>query len=281
MKHLKAKLLTSVAMVLVAAALMATASFAWYTISTNPEIANISTSVGANGNLEIALLSAADATDVAASAEGDAGKNAAWGNLVDLTAFEFKELKPCLFEAGVISIPTFGLDGRIVSVDALNATWKAATGSGNFTDGGIFEYVDTAGNVFAYRVDFFMRSNVAGTVSLGAAADRGAGDESGAGSTITADSNITIAFYQETTELLTLDAEDTAGGTLEGDVITLTENTTELISMYIFVDGATLTNAELLTEDLDVDINIQFTHSETLDPLDIQGADYDKTGAGD
>lgn len=276
MKHLKAKLLSSVVMVLIAAVLLSSSAFAWYTLSTNPEVANISTSVGANGNLEIALLSAEDATEVEDSAEGDAGKNVAWGNLVDLTAFEFEELKPCLFEDGVISIPTFGLDGRIVSVDALDATWKTGTGSGNFTDGGIFEYVDAAGNVFAYRVDFFMRSNVAGTVSLGAAADRGAGDSSGAGSTITEDSNITIAFYQGATELLTLDADATAGGTLEGEVIELTENTPELISMYIFVDGETLTNAELLTEDLDVDINIQFTHSETLDPLDIQGADYDK-----
>ncbi|MCQ2435596.1 MAG: hypothetical protein MJ101_01675, partial [Clostridia bacterium] len=189
MKSLKTKLILSIAMMLVAAIMTTGVSFAWFTISTNPEIANISTSVAANGNLEIALRSTATATTVDESAVGDSGQNIKWGNLIDLSKFDFKSLKPVSFTSGngsfdsgsagtypTVSAPEFGLDGRIKSIVALTATAQSGNGSGTFNDGVIFAYVDSANKVWAYRIDFFMRSNVAGTVSLSVAADRGAGE---------------------------------------------------------------------------------------------------------
>ncbi len=51
----KSKLMAALVMLLVSAIMMSTASFAWFTISTAPEISNMKSTVAANGNLEIAL----------------------------------------------------------------------------------------------------------------------------------------------------------------------------------------------------------------------------------
>ena len=84
---IRQKMMAAVAMLLVASLLMVTSTYAWFTLSTAPEVTGITTSVGANGNLEIALLT----TDTYAtpanitSAVGDsyvtAGKNATTANI--------------------------------------------------------------------------------------------------------------------------------------------------------------------------------------------------------
>ena len=86
MKHLKEKLIATIAMLLVATVMLTSASFAWFTISTNPEISNIQANVTTNQNLEIALDNGTG-TAPAASASDDSGKNTTWGNLVDLNKF--------------------------------------------------------------------------------------------------------------------------------------------------------------------------------------------------
>lgn len=288
MKSLKTKLILSIAMMLVAAIMTTGVSFAWFTISTNPEIANISTSVAANGNLEIALRSTATATSVDDSAVGDSGKNIKWGNLIDLSKFTFDSLKPVSFTSGngsfdsgsgcpAVSAPEFGLDGRIKSVVALTATAKSGNGSEPFNDGVIFAYVDSNNNVWAYRIDFFMRSNVDGTVSLSTAAARGAGED-GLGSTITPDSNVTVAFSDGTNFVVA--GEGSGSGTLSAEVTTLTANVVKCVSMYIYVDGVSLTNADMFTSDYAVAINVQFKHSATLDPLDITGSGNGRISSG-
>jgi len=91
-KHLKQKLLSALAMLMVATTLMATTSYAWFVLSTAPEVIGISTNVGANGSLEIALLNTKTRADMTTirSGIGDSmvannpAANNAWGNLVDL-----------------------------------------------------------------------------------------------------------------------------------------------------------------------------------------------------
>ena len=288
MKSLKTKLILSIAMMLVAAIMTTGVSFAWFTISTNPEIANISTSVAANGNLEIALRSTATATSVDDSAVGDSGKNIKWGNLIDLTKFSFESLKPVSVTSGngsfgsgsgcpTVSAPEFGFDGRITEVKALTTTVQSGNGIDPFGDGVIFAYVDSAGKVWAYRIDFFMRSNVTGTVSLSAAAERGAG-EAGLGSTITSGSKVTVAFSDGAHFVV---ATENSGTLSADDVTTLTANEIKCVSMYIYVNGANLTNADM-ADDFDVDINVQFKHSAdpALDPLDIQGSGNGRINSG-
>lgn len=91
----KKKLMGAVCMLLVASIMMVSSTYAWFTLSTAPEITGISTSVGANGNLEMALLNTATYGDTSLikSAVGnsmDAGTavteaNVTWGNLVNLS----------------------------------------------------------------------------------------------------------------------------------------------------------------------------------------------------
>ena len=54
--YLKHKLISATAMLLISAIMMVSSSYAWYVLSTAPEVSNIKTQVGANGALEIALL---------------------------------------------------------------------------------------------------------------------------------------------------------------------------------------------------------------------------------
>lgn len=93
---LHAKLLSATAMLLVSAIMMVSTSYAWYVLSTAPEVSNIKTQVGANGALEIALLdkdswgdlSRLDMGDIDESIEGQdvatTAANLTWGNLVNL-----------------------------------------------------------------------------------------------------------------------------------------------------------------------------------------------------
>lgn len=103
----KKKLMGAVCMLLVASIMMVSSTYAWFTLSTAPEITGISTSVGANGNLEMALLNGVEnGTDTDADTYAETARiksgvgtsmanttagwtvqqaNLTWGNLVDLT----------------------------------------------------------------------------------------------------------------------------------------------------------------------------------------------------
>lgn len=92
---LRNKLMAAISMLLVSSIMLVSSTYAWFTLSTAPEVKGISTSVGANGNLEMALLTSEGANtfenlDKITSAAGDSAKelnvkNLTWGNLVDLS----------------------------------------------------------------------------------------------------------------------------------------------------------------------------------------------------
>ena len=95
--NIKSKLTAAVAMLLVAFFMVISSSYAWFTLSTAPEVTGITTTVGANGNLEIALLKdnpTKTLSELANSVStGFVGTNPSvtktntyWGNLVSLTA---------------------------------------------------------------------------------------------------------------------------------------------------------------------------------------------------
>ncbi len=146
----KKKLTAAIAMLLVATIMMVSSTYAWFTLSTAPEVTGITTSVGANGNLEMALLngvakSAAGATEaekakntyedmsritsnVGDSTKPAAERNITWGNLVDLTSgygLDTVKLNPARLNvtgnadngytvaASQLLIPQYGNDGRV------------------------------------------------------------------------------------------------------------------------------------------------------------------------
>lgn len=150
----KKKLMGAICMLLVASIMVVSSTYAWFTLSTAPEITGISTSVGANGNLEMALLNTATYADMTTikSAVGDssavAGKsvtesNITWGNLVNLDDQSYGlgqiKLMPAALsvqEAGadsykvnlnsLLGTPVYGADGRVVDIsgNTYTGTWN-------------------------------------------------------------------------------------------------------------------------------------------------------------
>ena len=153
------KLMASVSMVLVAAIMMVSSTYAWFTLSTAPEVKGITTNVGANGNLEIALLNDAsyrsnaddlgilskvgDSMDIA---ESLVAANATWGNLVDLSdpsyGLDSIVLNPAVLNiregadgaadtvtGSLLMAPSYGSDGRVISVNkgTVNGVFNGAS----------------------------------------------------------------------------------------------------------------------------------------------------------
>lgn len=168
----KAKLMSAVAMLLVATILMSTSTYAWFILSTAPEVKGMSTTVGANGALEMALMndlglkedgltteSYQDALDGITSNVGDssaitnvAASNQTWGNLVDLSDTSYNLGAVKLYPAAVnatgasgtgafaasnvyLQTPQYGVDGRVAN---LNADTYAGE-----NEGGVFVYDST------------------------------------------------------------------------------------------------------------------------------------------
>lgn len=144
---LRNKLMAAISMLLVSSIMLVSSTYAWFTLSTAPEVKGISTSVGANGNLEMALLNTDSFKDLTkiTSAVGDssqtAGKtldtaNITWGNLVNLNYVKTGEtgnfygldqikLMPArlnvtdaakLTTDKLLSTPKYGNDGRVTEL---------------------------------------------------------------------------------------------------------------------------------------------------------------------
>ena len=150
--QLKGKLMAALAMLLVASVLMGSTTYAWLVLSIAPEVTGITTNIGANGSLEIALLNTETRQDMSTIRSGKVGEslannnttaNNAWGNLVDLNAVDYGlnniVLMPARLDAvknagtegytvasGLLSVPTYGYDGRVIDVskDAVSAVFK-------------------------------------------------------------------------------------------------------------------------------------------------------------
>lgn len=151
LESIKKKLSAATAMLLVASTMMVSSTYAWFTLSTAPEVTGISTTVGANGNLEIALANAGGDATLVTSAAGDSmaikaatAANLTWGNLVDLAdpsyGLDKIVLLPAAINDGVVAgltvntdsplqTPVYGADGRVNELKA-NTTTALYNGTG-------------------------------------------------------------------------------------------------------------------------------------------------------
>ena len=140
------KLMAAVAMLLVSSIMVVSSTYAWFTLSTAPEVTGITTSVGANGNLEMALLNTDtyNHLDSITSAVGDSSQvknvadaNITWGNLVDMSIADYGldtiNLQPSRLNvaagatkitaiANLLKTPVYGKDGRVATVDGTTYT---------------------------------------------------------------------------------------------------------------------------------------------------------------
>lgn len=145
-QSIKSKLIAAVCMLLVSTIMMVSSTYAWFTLSTAPEVTGITTSVGANGNLEMALLpDTGDTADITSSA-GDSildwsEKNITWGNLVNLSDASIYGLddimlypaalnaatadesgRPLTIATALLKTPAYGADGRVSELAANTVT---------------------------------------------------------------------------------------------------------------------------------------------------------------
>lgn len=139
MASLRKKLLAAIAMLLVACIMTVSSTYAWFTLSTAPEVKGISTTVGANGNLEMALgtydtfFGTTDPSSYVGSSHGTTTDwtttNITWGNLVDVSDGSYGLEKITLFPSRLnadsgnlvnrtspLKFPKYGSDGRVIEL---------------------------------------------------------------------------------------------------------------------------------------------------------------------
>lgn len=159
-QDIKTKLMAAIAMLLVSSIMMVSSTYAWFTLSTAPEVTGIQTAVGANGNLEMALLPSRNLGDIKSEA-GDgqkkdiAAKNITWGNLVDLSipesgtsiygleritlfpsalnaASSDANGNPTALATAMLKTPNYGADGRVSALAENTITGKYNSTSTSF-----------------------------------------------------------------------------------------------------------------------------------------------------
>lgn len=191
---IRSKLMAAASMLMVGVIMMVSSTYAWFTLSTAPEVKNISTTVAGNGSLEIALMP----TDgllksITAGAVGSTAsvvdKNTTWGNQIilsedtatgDYYGLNSISLNPAslnytkaegaaeaTFMADKpLAIATYGFDGRIdeLSGDNIGVKGKAADSkqfnTGDYGVRAIGELTDTeVTSAYGYVVDLALRVN--------------------------------------------------------------------------------------------------------------------------
>lgn len=143
----KRKLIITLSLLLICIVLLTTAAYAWLVISQMPEVSGISTRVGANGSLEVALLTDETYLDptliktkVGSSAEilDLVESNVFWGSLVDLSSDVYGlnaisvlpsrlNVRPSgdreyTVSTNMLAFPEYSADGRFTKMHAESVT---------------------------------------------------------------------------------------------------------------------------------------------------------------
>ena len=190
---LRKKLLSALAMLLVATILMVSSTYAWFVLSTAPEVTGIQTQVGANGSLEIALvnqeswndLTKLDMGDIDESASENLGSaNLTWGNLVNLadTSYGLRNitLNPARLAIApngnnadgtaitytigntLLKVPVYTEDGRVQRLDTSHVVDYIYDGKGFTTDGYGVRAIGTASQMSQFQLGMnAARNNIA------------------------------------------------------------------------------------------------------------------------
>ena len=123
---MREQVFASAVLLLVAVSMVISATFAWTTLSVNPEVKSLATTLSTNGNLEIAL-SGTGGQRPADTAVGDGSgsvleTNLKWGNLINLSnesyGLDFLTLRPATLNTSSLSYSplfavNYGQDGRV------------------------------------------------------------------------------------------------------------------------------------------------------------------------
>ena len=194
-RDIKSKLLAAVCMLLVSTIMMISSTYAWFTLSTAPEVKGIQTAVGANGNLEMALLPkdgqlSSITSDVGDSTKAIEAKNVTWGNLVDVsddTVYGLDKItlfpsalnaattdangNPTSLAAAMLATPTYGADGRPSELVFNTVTGYYDSVAGNFAPNAFYgvRAVGTASGMTDRQLDYRNARSAANTAKAQAA----------------------------------------------------------------------------------------------------------------
>lgn len=125
---IRGKLVSAACMLLVAIIMVVSSTYAWFTLSTAPEVTGMQTAIGANGALEMALWNGSEPlTGIVGENQPNTTTNKYWGNLVDLSdgyGLNKIVLNPSKLNitdgkigAFPLAIPEYGADGRVTKLD--------------------------------------------------------------------------------------------------------------------------------------------------------------------
>lgn len=191
---IRSKLMAAASMLMVGVIMMVSSTYAWFTLSTAPEVKNISTTVAGNGSLEIALMPTDGLlTSITAGAVGDGAtvvvKNTKWGNQIilseDTAAGDYYGLNSISLNPASLNykkadgdteakfvaekpltIATYGFDGRIAELSAENIGVRGKNNTPKFADAsyyGVRAIGELTGNevtsTYGYVVDLALRVN--------------------------------------------------------------------------------------------------------------------------
>ncbi len=176
----KKKLMAATMSLVIATVMLGSSSYAWFTISTSPEVTGIATQITANENIEIALDNGyEDAEDIDAVSGlvgdvGTAGNPYTWGNLLDLsTALSNMEeelsLRPVAYTTEVdgsetvvvMQTPKFAVDGRIEELFPMERKYISAYSGVETPAGGFSVFTEDEDSDFADALAFafWLRAN--------------------------------------------------------------------------------------------------------------------------
>ncbi len=123
---IKGKLISACCMLLVAVIMVVSSTYAWFTLSTAPEVKGISTAIGANGALEIRLNGSAS------------DPNSEFGNLIDLS--DGYGLDQVILLPSQLQLDADGkINNRFLSIPQYNEYGKMTGLSNERTEAGIFQ----------------------------------------------------------------------------------------------------------------------------------------------
>lgn len=194
---IRRRLSAALIMLLVSSIMLVATTYAWFTLSTAPEVKNIDTTVAGNGSLEIALLPTDGDITAIKSGRGTSGDyaggnalataaNVSWGNLLDLSDASYGlgklQLTPAHAEVATSGETTtftfgtteFGYDGRVKSTNTSEADpYSFNTDRFNGTNKGVRALLSSAASArdvsaedatvdaFGYVLDLVFRANTA------------------------------------------------------------------------------------------------------------------------
>ncbi len=234
---IRVKLVSAVAMLLVATIMVVSSTYAWFTLSTAPEITGVSTAVGANGALEM-LLATKDEQGNWVDGTGSVGdkseveRNSYWGNLVKLDDASYGSQAITLYPSKLnlndgklnllqpLQTPVFGPDGRV----------KALAAGGNFAkyDGTSFMQDDSYYGFRALGVASGLtkrqqafRSAVSSVATAQYNAQTEARRSLSANGTPLANIAVSKALNSDDAEVFTLDDVDAIGSMVSGLEVSL------------------------------------------------------------